>query len=591
MGRRRLNDRGNRRSPTEGDLAENMSAWASFRDLTGHKMPVRTIVRQVRSWHRKKTSIRLATMAVELTNRGAGVQSAEIQQLAYSVLLEPVEGDSEFEHALARALTQQSTRPALLHEQALLILQQLVLSESPDDGDEPNFRQLVFWLFCLSDHVWSTQMKENTLREMVGAIAFYSVFNQTSEDSLEFLCRTNGIFSLHVANSPVSAVEWEQLQREAFGAPVAEYIRLFVAPLLVFNEGFGFQQQPTHGFDTWCLGPGGSRMKEWFSQASLSLEDWRGRLELPELVNEIPPLQKDFLHHPMVESDEGVLILAPNLLRAHFLKGIWGRLNGAAKRIDSKDGGGRFRTEMGYRFELWAQQLARSAQVAKEYRDRLILPSDDVAIEGISDVVFVCGNRVVLIEAKLMLQPDNRLRLARNAHQFVDWLDPLLFAPKTSKNRKGGAFVQLDNVIIRIREGAYEALGIKRGLLIAPVLLTLDPLPASAWFYKWVDKRCEEEGLLHARKNVRPVTSIGAADFEKMFLFTRGNGGVTKLLFAKVSSGQRARAFDQFLGDRRVVRQPKRWRLTFIEDQFEELQKAAREGLKALMGVPEGAES
>lgn len=591
MHRKENRQRRRPRDHAEAEPMENMSAWLGLRNLTGVEMPTRGILREVRTWHRKKALTLLAMVAFELTERAGGVRSSEVQQLAYQALSEPVEGDSEFEKALAQALLAQPSRRQLVHEQGVLTLQQLVLSESADEGREPNLRQLFFWLLCLSDHLKMPDFSGERA-EFVGAIAFANLFNQTSDSSLEFLCRTNAIFVAPVAALAVSEGEWTALQEATFGALVEDYIQLFAAPMTVLNEGFGFQKQPSHSLKTWCAGRGGAFMRRWFEQASLSLESWRGHLELESEEPSLPPLCPEFFRHPMVYDAEGVLILAPSLMRAHLLIGIWGRLNQAAKQLDPQDDGGRFRTAMGQRFESWAQHLAVRARETKAFKDGVIVPDPSRPDhQGLPDLLFLHENRLVIVEVKVMLQPERKLKHADNVSAYTEWLQRLLFEPKTKKNPKGGALVQLDQVVERIRTGDYAHLGIRPGLIIAPVLLTLDALPNSHWFNGWVDENCETKGLLHARKDVRPTTVLGPSDFEKLLAFAKRNGGVSKLLFAKVSSQQRLRPFGYFLDDKRIVEHPHKDRLAVLDADFEALLAKTVGRLREVLGSEQGSES
>jgi hypothetical protein len=151
---------------------------------------------------------------------------------------------------------------------------------------------------------------------------------------------------------------------------------------------------------------------------------------------------------------------------------------------------------------------------------------------------------------------------------------------KKRGNSKAGAVPQLQSVVNRIRSGTYESLGLKRGAIIVPVLLVLEKTPDWIAFPLWLDQECESRSLLHAPKNVRPLTTLDANDFANVISYAKANGSASQLLCKKASCTHRHRSADHYLADRSVVSQPVGGRPKFLVRELEALTAPAMDRLE-----------
>jgi hypothetical protein len=568
---------------------ESIRPWLGYGNVVPPGVSVDELLGLVRRWNRKEALRGLSVIAFELS-RG-GENSAGIEAEVWRLLIDLPAGAPAGQRNLASALAQLPHRPRIVHEQGVLTLQQLALSESTDEGRVPHDGELALALLCINDHLSAPARPgpASGLGDLTALLAFYHQFNAAFEVDMNFIVRVWSLFSQSPDESTLATEVWEAIQFRALGCLAVDYLEAFAFPLIVLSQDWGRQRSPLVHTQEWTHGSLATLVTRWFNDASLSLDEWRGRLTtLAATPPVIPRLTQEYLRTPMVRDEGELLVLSPSALKSHTLSGLWGRLNEAAKVEEPGKTGNSFRTVFGRWFENWARQVATSAKQDGLFQDHLL----DTAIdEGLPDLVFRRGRLVVFVEVKVMIVPEDKLKTAETLEGLRAWLDDRLFAPRVAGKTKGGAFPQLDAAVRRLRAGDWRKYDLRPDSRVIPVLLTLDKLPGATALPGWVDQASRERGLLQYG-DMLPAVSLGPFDFESLLSYAGTNGGVANLLARKVQSvHHRSRAFDQFLLDRGAVRPPKDRRLPSCVRDFSAISERTLLRIGELLGRSRGRSS
>ena len=105
---------------------------------------------------------------------------------------------------------------------------------------------------------------------------------------------------------------------------------------------------------------------------------------------------------------------------------------------------------------------------------------------------------------------------------------------------------------------------------ILPVVVTYDTLAEDVHLYRWIARRCEEEGLLQ-QKDVGPVTLAEAEEYEELMTRAANRESVVGILRKRESSFQHRR-LDTLLF---ATRKGQQRRLGLLEETFKEVSKSA----------------
>ena len=554
---------------------ESIHPWLGYANVVPPGFSVEELLGLVRGWNRKEALRGLSVIAFELSK--SAERSARVEAEAWRLLTEVPTGAPRQQRELAVALAQLPHRSRIVHEQGVLTLQQLVLSESADDGPIFPGGQLALALLAINDHLSAPARPgpASGLADLTALLAFYHQFNVAFEVDMNFIVRVWQLFTQAPNESVLSAEAWKAIQFRALGCLAGDYLEAFAFPLIILSQEWGKERAAVLDTREWPDGPFVALAPKWFKDASLPLDEWRTslRCEASSGSAVVPRLTQAYLRTPMVADGSDVLVLSRSALRTHVLAGLWGRLNTAAKKEEPQGDGNSFRTAFGDWFERWAQQVAAAAKQDGLFGDHLI---DTATDRELPDLVFRRGRLVVFVEVKTMVVPEDKLKTADTLVGLRSWLDERLFAPRRSRE-KGGAIPQLDAAVRRLRAGDWRRYGLHPDARVIPVLLTLDKLPGATALPGWLDQESSERGLLQDG-DVLPVVSLGPFDFETLLSYARTNGGVANLLARKVQSlRHRGRAFDQFILDKSVVRAPRDRRLPSYVREFETITGIAQE--------------
>jgi hypothetical protein len=572
---------------------EHAGAWVTLSQLVGAKLSLEQIVATVRRFSRTEGLFTLARIAADLANAKGGLLGDEARAWTKDLLAQRIGSPNPLENAVSRAVSQLGDRNPIAHGHVVFVLEQLLLTLGADDGRRPGDGELAFLMLALNDYLpaWHEESPDlSTTESVLGSMFFATIFNEYSDDPLRFIVRLASILGGDVAGSPISAADWTEMHKQAFGCSFVDYVEQFLVPVFLLSRTWRAAEPPILAPAQWAKGPQASLYERWFQEASLPPTDstWR--------VSEQWPLDlpRAFFRTPFVRLQDHVLALSPWHIRDHATLGTWAKLNEAAKKLLGSKGNQKFMSAFGYLFERWCARIARDASVRGTFKGKVLLPSSPGAEDEIEDIVVVDRERVVLLSVKASLVPETNLKCAESVNDVITWLRRFFLESAESAKTTGyraGALWLLDRKVQKIRAGVYEKRGIKKNALVLPVVVCFDNVGECGVLYKWLDEECKRLGILSARNQVRPVTILTPEDYESVFALASRGKSLCDLLVEKTRTAERPARMDWFLYHR--IDDPRTLRLPSIAAEFESLVDRSIERLRtngilqdAAEGVP-----
>lgn len=562
---------------------EHAKSWTTLHQLVGYKMPLVDIVATIRKFDRREGLFILAQIAADLANRRGGVTGPYARAWTHDLLVQRIGSSNPLEDAVSRAVSQLGPGTAIAHAHVLFVLQHLMLQCGSETQRVAHHGELAFLMLALNDHLpqWVEESPNlSTTEEALGSMLFATVFNETSDDPIRFVLRITEILSGEIQDGPIAASEWEEIQREAFGCSFKEYVQRFVVPVFMFSRTWGSVEPPALRPSAWAKGPTGDHYRRWFAEASTPLG---APAADPSAAEGIPSLRLpgSFFRYPFVQVDDTAVCVSPWHVRDHASLGTWSKLNNASKKVLNTDSNQRFTSTFGYLFERWCAALAMEASAHRSFKGKVLLPSSPGAEDEIEDVVVVDRDRVALFSAKSSLVPEMKLKSAPNVAVMVDWLRRFFFEDQASAKASGyraGALYLLDRKVQRIRAGEYEDRGIRKGVMIIPVVVSFDNVGESGILYRWIEQECARLGILSARPQVRPLTILTPDDYEALLALATRRRRLCGLLVDKTRRAERWGRTDWFIS--RQETDGRKLRLPGMEQRFDALFEQSRKFMR-----------
>jgi hypothetical protein len=365
-------------------------------------------------------------------------------------------------------------------------------------------------MLALNDYIpeWSEPPRGLSETERLLGITFFSsIFNHTSDDPLRFVVRTVEIFGGDVRGGPIGCTDWEKIQLEAFGCSFGEYAEYFLIPIFMMSLGWGARKPPLLAPRVWEKTELGHLYRRWFGEASIPINEAHTWADPGQLASGLPRFPGAFFRTPLVANGDGLICLSPWHWRDQVSLATWSKLNRASKKVLGAGANQRFTSTFGYLFERWCASVMRNAATEEGFRGKVLIPSSTGAHDEVEDVVLIDGDRVVLFSAKSSLVPEASLKASNNLGASIAWLRRFFFDEVRAAKKDGfraGALHLLDARIQRIRAGDYEDRGIRKDMLILPVIVPFDNVGESGPLYQWIESNCLRLGILSARPRVRP---------------------------------------------------------------------------------------
>lgn len=536
-----------------------MSSFLTGKEVLGRPLPPADIRRRFRELRWEPTFKSLAVMASKLAREGI-LGRSQFQWM--SELVNVRSPDPGYAIVDARVRPHLGKRP-ILHEQLLYVMFQLAAEECrPDSGRTPPFVELTYLGLLLNDHLdrgYSDAAEERA--KFASSIALALRFNH-DRDRLRAIARAYAILTdpppPHVQLASVPDM-WDEIQRAAFsGRTLDEYFGLFVHPMILFSQTlWGEKDAPILDPVQWYQNSPALQQlaQEWLLPLTVTREE----LAASAGAEPLPTMPTLLLRKPFVRFDDRYWAATPWACNRQLHTGIRHRLLDASKRL-GKAHEEAWKFGFGEMVEAWTHKLAASAQQARHFRGRFIIPSRSGTGE-VEDVVWTDDNVAILFSVKSSLMREDEGFNISSDSGVVDWLERFLFAPK-SKTHRGGAARQLHANIERLRSGVTA---LPKDVVVFPVVVMYDDPLENVAIIDWVAERIHHHGLL-GQHGVRPLLVCSIDTFEAvMFLASQGRH-LGDLFESKQSPESRRIRFDVFLHERSTE---DFFRLPLIEERFE----------------------
>jgi len=551
----------------------NVASWASLHSLCGAGISVADLIGRLRDLHRDETFFTLARIAADIANADGGPLGEEARGWTYDLIKRFTGSANPNEAALARAVVRAGPNVPIAHAQVIFLLQVMSLVCGSVQGTVPRDGYLSFLMLAANDHLdeWFRPSPElSEIEATLTSMFLMSIFNR-GDDMLRVITRLLGIFEMAPQHGPISADQWRDIEREAFGCTFAEYAESFLIPLLLLSKRWGAETPPVVHRENWArctIDP--SLVDRWLREASLpiasAVKEFASR-PMPRGLYGVPPI---FLRTALIQFEQGYVGPSPWHIRDHVSLGTWAKLNAAAKRVLATKDIQRFASAFGYMFEEWCRRTAADAAREPGFKGTLVLPTFPGADDEIEDVVIVERDVAVLMSAKSSLVPEAALKGAESAADVMKWLKRFFFEDRDQARQhghRGGAVTLLDRRIQQVRAGQFESQGVSRNATIVPVVISFDNVGESGVLYKWLEEGCASAGVLSARAGVRPLTILDPGNFEGLLALAARGRSIVDLLLAKTSAVEKWGVVDHFLFT--VEPDAMQHRLPSIEDSFE----------------------
>lgn len=484
----------------------------------------------------------LARVAAILCNDARG-RGGRLRALQDALCTHCKLSTSRRERLLAQQLELRRDTP-VAHESAIYFLQALALMHgSEDDSLATNDAELAFLLLAANDYVFdwrNADERQLTLRETLLASTCRSLIFNQGGDSAAGVVRGAVVLQLLPRRTKRwrTPEEWEQLQVDAFGVPIADYVEAFAGPIYVSSniwettrEARG-ERRPAIDPNEWTKIAGfrPDVTQEYFGKISVNRETARTLLTNDARGDGLPVAPTLFHRHPFVRFSDSCLVAAsPWVVREHLRVGLWARMRDAA-RDERGRGSPDWTSAFGDLAEQWCQRVAKYASEAPRFIGSVIVPPspDDGEIE---DVLVIQKNRVALISSKGTVFREDVLRGAKSQSNAVDYFERFFFGPKQGDQR-GGAARLLDAKLRKLRDGSYEPL-VSRHAVVYPIVVTYDDLGTdNPAVYDYFKERCHATQLLQDRR-VRPLVCVGIETFENLMGYCAEGANLFDLLDRK----------------------------------------------------------
>ncbi len=321
-------------------LLAQMQSYLTCGELIGTRIPVETILKEIKKLEWSSALFMVASMAAFVANRG-GPRSTDALAATRFELSKYAEHHPTV-LAIVKALEQlddgNPTR-AIIHEQVLLHLAALVILYAGSSGRRPSGTELTFWALVLNDHLDQPEPTDSSLSSeevLVAEIIRLGRFNW-SHDRAALFARMQQIFKLQPHRGPWKAPEqWDEFKRSAFNVSADEFHRDLFGPSGVSFHHLGAQGE-RRGAPRPSRGPFEMGWTVLLAKTAPSQRRFPSKPHNGSRATESPTqesaeritlrLPSTFYLKPLVrlDDDRSAFALSPWLLLEQLRIGLWGR--------------------------------------------------------------------------------------------------------------------------------------------------------------------------------------------------------------------------------------------------------------------------
>jgi hypothetical protein len=516
------------------------------------------LIDRVKGYSWKGSFLRLASLAATVANEPGGPDSERVRQLTVDPIAE-LTGGSFSGNLLANgraALRSRRNEIIVAHEEAISLLQHLVILEGGDDdeGDAPGDPEIGLWLAGANGHLarWAEDRlvlpeNERLAAEMVRISRYNGM-----PDPLRALVRAYRIFGRKPSTGSLSdETRWNQLAARAYPGGFEETFETGLGLVALMAGTWGSREGPD-GHPVMNLRQllATSRHTPESFIASLTgfigtREEIRAATRKRMAPNGLPHSPTALYHTPLVQFEPTVFAAASPWAVTGLLKtGIWAQFLRASKARDPGGGATEWLSAFGYMFEDWCRDIAREAAGSLERRATILLPSSPGAADEVEDVVILDEDVAVFCSAKGRLVEAKIAREAVSPASVITWMEKFLFENRGDDYR-GGVLRQLSARIDKLRRGEFEDRGLSRSMKVIPLVVSYDSLGESDVLYRSIEAGCLRNDLLQ-QPNVGPLALARIQEFEQLLSRVARGKGISALLSSR-EGPNRYRRLDQIL--------------------------------------------
>lgn len=542
--------------------------------MFGVDVPADFLLSRVRSFSWEASFCKLSKVAAVVAKCGAN--SEKVRRLTVDPLSQ-LTGNDTAAAIIAnakRAVTERRQTLLVAHEQAISFLQHLVLLEGGDGDEVPGDPELSLWLAGIGSHLeqWKDDHGQYTTEEDLIASMCHGLRFNNEPDAARLLVRAANLFRKPDRNELAEPSLWKKLEIQAFSGPFQEFFESVLGPLFLLSKSWGDGDQgernPVISLDRFFRETKVDEIKFpiFLDRVSADRETLRTEIRKDLRPDGLPHAPTALLYRPFVRTAPGIYVAAsPWAVQLQLKTGIWALFLAGMKQVSPKGSPDLWFRAFGGLLEDWCRLLASQAGKSHLCKVTFQMPESPGGVDEVEDVVAMEGGSAVLFSVKGRVMEAKAARLAVSVGTTLDWYDKFFFEEKGDDYR-GGAIRLLDRRIERIRAGEFEPQGVARNVKILPVVVTYDSLGETDLFYKRLERKCAELGLMQG-PNIGPVTLARVEEFEDLMERAADGQSLVKLL-RKREHGGRHRRLDQIIRENGPT---KRRRLPFFDEQYKSI--------------------